>query len=198
MEGRCEDNGLEFIELGKEWRCLLADKLGEQQLDERLHLLSFFYKQIAQQLTAIENSSLPLALPQLAVHTLLHLQPLLFYLRTRGLVAAAIFDIVPPVGIRRQRRTFMLDGQGHHLVQIKHLHSLVDYILIPKSTHLAQAAQSLFFIWLTPFPSKKLGHEFLTDFPNSSFKIITGLLLFAYGKEALAIGIKSEFEDYIC
>jgi hypothetical protein len=92
----------------------------------------------------------------------------------------------------------MLDGQGHHLVQVEDLHSLVNYVFVPESTDLSQAAHSFLLIWLTPLSGKELGHEFLANLPNSSFEVVTGLLLLADREKTLAIGIKSELHDQIC
>lgn len=91
----------------------------------------------------------------------------------------------------------MLNGQGHHLVQVEDFNSLVEYVFVPHSTDFAQATQSFLFVWLAPLPAKEFRHKLLTDLPYDAFKIITGLLLLTDREKALTVRIKGKLEDQI-
>lgn len=91
----------------------------------------------------------------------------------------------------------MLNGQGHHLVEVEDFNSLVEHVFVPHSTDFAQTTQSLLLIWLAPLPAKEFRHELLTDLPYDAFKIITGLLLLTDREKALTIRVKGKLENQI-
>jgi hypothetical protein len=113
------------------------------------------------------------------------------------LVPSSIFDILPPVRIRRQGIRLELESERKLLVEVEDLLIVVFEVLIPNATHLTEIPQAILLLRLLALSVEKFGHEFRFYFPNTAFKVVRRLLLLAHREEAPFAGIEGQLEHDI-
>lgn len=116
-------------------------------------------------------------IPELAVLALQHLEPFLLCLGPCDLVPSAVLDVLSPVGVRRQGKGLVLEGDWVLPLEAEELFIVEGDILVPYSSNLPVFSNSVLFLWLLSLPADELFHEFGPHFPNGPLEVVCRLLL---------------------